>query len=465
MKPSATQDTNHREEAEGAGIAARLYAFDIADAVLGQGLPLDEAQARADAGRGPRSGAPGDPRDRAHGHMMVLTMLRRLGQIDAGLKRFLRRVPSGRGRPARTLMRLGAAQMMFLDTPPHAAISTLLTVADQRRLGSYKGLVNAVLRQFAEAVPHLQRTQDAARLDMPDWLWKALVAAHGKPLARAIAKAHLTPPPLDLTLRKDADPALADRLGARRVPTGSLRIDNAGPVPRLAGYGAGEWWVQDAAARLPAGLLIAALSKRGDAGPARVADLCAAPGGKTAQLCDAGFAVTAIDNSEARLERLAENMKRLGFDPETICADAETWRPPDPLDGVLLDAPCSATGTIRRHPELPWIRDASMVPDLQACQIRLIASAAAMVRPGGVIVYATCSLLPEEGEDAVRAALDSVPGLALDPIGPDEVKGLPEAVTADGMLRTLPSFWQHRAGARSGGMDGFFAARMTVGQG
>jgi len=449
--------TDNSESQAGAaadGVASRLLAFDVLEAVLAKGEPLDDAFDRQKA---PKSG-PMAGRDRAHARLLVLTTLRRLGQIDAVLNRYLRRKPSGKGRAALTLMRLGAAQMMFLETPPHAAVSTLLTVADKRRLQGFKGLINAVLRKLSGAVPNAMRTQDAARLNCPDWLWTALDKAYDPGTVRCIAEAHLEEAPLDLTVKDPGEGNWADRLKADRLPNGSLRLWNSGDVRQLPGFQAGAWWVQDAAAALPARLLLGKVGPAAE-GVKTLADLCAAPGGKTAQLAAAGHRVFAVERSAPRLERLRENLARLKLDAETVEADVLDWQPPEPLDGLLLDAPCSATGTVRRHPDLPWRKegwDRDTLPGLQTAMLR---RAAGMLKPGAALVYATCSLLPEEGEEVIAAAMSDDAALMPDPITPDEVPGLGEAVTADGFLRTTPDLWRQRSGPRRGGLDGFFVAR------
>jgi 16S rRNA (cytosine967-C5)-methyltransferase len=240
----------------------------------------------------------------------------------------------------------------------------------------------------------------------------------------------------------------AERLEAEILPTGSLRREAGGDVAALPGFAEGEWWVQDAAAALPVRML-------GDVSGLRVADLCAAPGGKTAQLIVAGARVTAVDISGKRLERLAQNLARLGLVAETIVADAVKWRPETPLDAVLLDAPCTATGTLRRHPDIAWNKQPADLARLASLQDRLLAAALAMVKPGGLVVYATCSLQPEECEQRIAGLLESAANVERVAIAADEVPGLEDTVTAPGDLRTLPCHWAER-----GGLDGFFAARL-----
>ncbi|WP_114377256.1 RsmB/NOP family class I SAM-dependent RNA methyltransferase [Elioraea thermophila] len=423
-----------------AGAAPRSAAIALLEAVVGRRRTLEEAL---------DSLPPLDPRDRAFAHLLAATVLRRLGTLDAVLEPFLRRPPPEAVRHA---LRLGAAQLLLLGTPPHAAVSA--TVAAVRGLPkgtAFAGLANAVLRRIAGEGPAALAGLDAPRLDTPDWLWRAWHAAYGPATARAIAEAHAREAPLDLTLKPGLDAATwAERLEAKLLPTGSLRLASADrPVPSLPGYDEGAWWVQDAAAALPARLLRPAAGER-------IADLCAAPGGKTAQLAAAGAAVTAVEASAERAKRLADNLGRLGLAAELVVGDALAWTPADAFDAVLLDAPCTATGTIRRHPDIPHLKRPRDLGPLVQAQKALLAAAARVTRPGGRLVYAVCSLQPEEGEGVVAEAPSL--GLAPDPIRPEEVAGLAEAVTPAGHLRTLPCHWAER-----GGLDGFFVARFRRG--
>jgi len=290
-------------------------------------------------------------------------------------------------------------------------------------------------------------------LDTPEWLMERWAAHYGVATARAIAVAHTQEPALDLTVK--SDPAKwAAALDGRVLDTGTVRAVASGPVPQLPGYDDGAWWVQDAAAALPAKLL-------GDIRGKSVADLCAAPGGKTAQLAQAGAQVTAIDRSPARVARLRENLTRLSLQAETVVADAVEWAgPPEGFDGILIDAPCTSTGTIRRHPDVAWLRQESDIAALTALQQRLLKKSVSLLKPGGTLVYCTCSLEPEEGEQAVAALLASEPALRRVPIEASEVAGLAEIITADGDLRTLPSHLPN-ADPKLGGLDGFYASRLV----
>ena len=298
-------------------------------------------------------------------------------------------------------------------------------------------MVNAVLRKVAA---HRGWT-DLPPQPMPDWLRDPVAAAYGEEAARAIEAAHQAGAPLDLTPKPGAVVE-----GAETLPTGSLRVHGPAQVSALPGFAAGDWWVQDAAAALPVRLLDPQAGER-------IADLCAAPGGKTLQLAAAGAQVTAVDISPARLRRVAENLNRCALSADLVAADALEWRPDTALEAVLLDAPCSATGTIRRHPDLSFLRDGSGIPGLVDLQARLIDHALSLIRPGGRLVYAVCSLLPDEGEVQVAAALARHPGLAVET--PDLPGVTPGWITAEGGLRTRPDFWADR-----GGMDGFFMARL-----
>jgi 16S rRNA (cytosine967-C5)-methyltransferase len=311
-------------------------------------------------------------------------------------------------------------------------------------------LVNAVLRRLAEHGAERLRELDAAALDTPGWLLTRWTHHYGADVAHAIALANGQEPALDLTVKDD--PAhWANALGGRMLPTGSVRAVVQGPVPQLPGFAEGAWWVQDAAAALPARLF-------GDLRGKTVADLCAAPGGKTAQLAAAGAHVIAVDRAPARLDRLRQNLSRLGLTAETVAADATQWQA-GPFDAVLLDAPCSSTGTIRRHPDIPWLKQAADIAKLVSVQRRLIARAVELTKPGGLLVYCTCSLEPEEGVEIVEDLLARDPRLRRRPISAAEIGGLDAWVTPIGDLRTLPCQLPD-PDPKMAGLDGFFAARL-----
>ncbi|BBK41069.1 MFS transporter [Allostella vacuolata] len=433
-------------QAASAGLPARRAAVAVLFAVLEQQRPLDEALSEgalsAFDGAGPVEG-----RDRAFVRLLVATALRRLGEIDAVLAAYLTSPLEGADPRARTALRLGVAQIVHLGTPAHAAVSATVDTMAGHGSARLKGLVNAVLRRVAAGGHAPREGAAAARKNTPQWLWASWERAYGAEAATAIATAHLADPPLDLTVKGDPG-QWAATIGGLVRPTGTVRVVDAGPVAELPGYGEGAWWVQDAAAALPVRLL-------GDVAGQSVIDLCAAPGGKTAQLAAAGARVTAVDLSPRRSRLLAENLARLDLAAELVTADAVTWRPAALADAVLVDAPCSATGTIRRHPDIPYLRRRDEVGRLTGLQDRLLAAAVEMVRPGGRIVFATCSLQPEEGGERIAALLAGGAPVALDPVDPGELPGLPEALGPDGTVRTLPGFW-----ADAGGMDGFYAARL-----
>ena len=389
-----------------------------------------------------------EPRDRAFARLLAASLLRRLGQIDALIDHCLERPLKARYRDTRDLLRLGTLQLVFLETPPHAAVSTTLALAEDPRTAGQKGLINALLRRLATEGAALAAQQDAPRLNTPAWLWKTWVHAYGPIAAHGIAAASLTEPPLDLTVKDDPE-SWAERLRAQVLFGQTLRLAKAeGDIVRLAGFESGAWWVQDAAAALPAQLL-------GDLRGKTVLDICAAPGGKTAQLAAAGGRVTAVERSPARVLRLKENLQRLRLSAETVTADALVWRPTASADAILLDVPCSATGTLRRHPDIAHLKGPADVTKLASFQDRLLKTSLEMVKPGGLIVYATCSLQPEEGPERIAALLAGNAPVARVPVTAEEVYGRSEFITADGDLRTLPSHL-----AEEGGIDGFYACRL-----
>ena len=422
-------------------LAARDAALGLLDAILRKGRALDDAVTASKPIQGLAK------RDRAFVRVLAATTLRRLGEIDAILAAVLAQ-PFGQLAPkAANLLRLGVCQLMFLGMPAHAVVHTAVSLARHAPRACSPALVNAVLRRVARDGGAIAATLDSAKLNTPAWLWAILSEAYGENVCRRIALAHLAPPTLDLTAKDPAETAAT--LGGRLLPTGTVRLDELGEVTTLSGYAEGLWWVQDAAAALPARLL-------GDVRDLRVIDLCAAPGGKTAQLAFAGAHVTAVDRSPKRMVRLQENLDRLRLNVEARIEDAETWRPAEPADAVLVDAPCSSTGTIRRHPDIARHRTPTDVQALLPIQDRLLRAAIAMVRPGGTVVYTVCSFLPEEGPARVAALLEHVKEVRRSPIRPDAVGGAAELVSAEGDLLSLPCHW-----ADVGGLGGFYACRLV----
>ncbi len=420
------------------GLAARKGAAGLVAGVTERRESLSDLIA---AGNGPLAAL--EPGERARAQSLATGVLRHLGRIDAVLGGFLRKAP-----PPHALnpLRLAVAEMRLDGVPDHAAVDGAVRLARSHPKGGHvAGLVNAVARKVAAGGAALWEATPETGL--PDWLADPVREAWGAAALAGIEAAHLREPPLDLTLREPADAAAwAARLGAEVLPTGSLRMAARGRVSGLPGFEEGAWWVQDAAAAIPARML-------GDVKGLRVLDLCAAPGGKTLQLAAAGARVTALDVSRPRLARLRENLARTGLAARMVEADALGWTPAEPFDAVLVDAPCSATGTIRRHPDLPHVRAGRDPGPLVELQAALLARAWTMVRPGGRLVFCTCSLLPAEGEDQVARFADATPGARR--VAPDATAlGIdPDWIDGAGGLRLRPDFWPDR-----GGMDGFHAA-------
>lgn len=454
-RPQPARDGAPRGErperaADEPGLATRRLAVDILSDVLDGGRPLDQVLDH-------RASIPSfrnlEPADRAFVRALVSTTLRRLGLVDDALKRLMSRPLPSKAVRVRHILRVAAAQLLFMGVPDHAAVSLATELASRdRALQPWKAMVNGVLRSLVRERETILADQDGERLVTPLWLWRDWCETWGEEAARAFARVHMVEPALDLSVRSDAA-GWAERLGGVVLPTGSVRLVPHGRIDEMAGFTAGEWWVQDAAAALPARLF-------GPVAGLTVADLCAAPGGKTAQLAAAGAEVTAVDVSAGRLERLKQNLARLRLtDVATVAADLETWTPKAAFDAILLDAPCSATGTLRRNPDVGRHHKAGDVVELAALQARLLARAAEWVKPGGLLVYCTCSLQKAEGEDQIAAFLAADPRFERVPVRPEEVGGLVGAITAEGDLRTRPDLLAAED-PRLAGLDGFFAARL-----
>ena len=423
------------------GLAARATALEILFNVLDRHQPFDEALVQH------RGIANLSDSDRGFIRQICATTLRRLGQIDALIDCCLDKPLPKRAQDIRYILRIGVAQIAFLKTPSHAAVDTAVNLADVYGFKPQKGFVNALLRRIVKEGEALIVEQDAGRLNTPDWLWQTWCETYGEETTERIATAHLNEPPLDITVKKDAE-AWAKKLDGTVLPNGSIRRNGGGAVTGLSGYADGHWWVQDVAASLPVSLF-------GDVAGKTIIDLCAAPGGKTAQLAHAGAKVIANDRAEGRLKTLRENLNRLGLNAEIVKADSRTWQPSEPADGILIDAPCTATGTIRRHPDIPWLKQPGDIAAVADIQQTLLQSAGSMIKPGGTIIFCTCSLQIEEGPDQISAFLDNTDEISRDPIREDEVFGIQEWLTEAGELRTLPHHW-----GQYGGMDGFFTARL-----
>lgn len=429
------------------GLVCRLAAATALSDVVVNGRGLDEALAAA--AQHPRFTAL-DVRDKALARSIVIVSLRRLGTLRRLLGRLLDKGLPKKSGQLEWILVATAAQILFLDVPDHAAVNACVqAVRLDPASQPFAALANAVARNVARGRDDPD-SQDPF-VDTPGWLATRWRKTYGDATAAAIAAANRAEVPLDVTVRSDPE-GWAQRLDGDVLATGSVRLRTHMPVPELPGYADGQWWVQDAAAALPARLL------KAEAGE-RVVDLCAAPGGKTAQLCATGAVVTAVDRSAERLKRFAVNMDRLGFSAETEVADVAAYTA-QPFDAVLLDAPCSATGTMRRHPDVGWIKRASDIPVLAALQSRMLDRAAALLRPGGRLVYCTCSIEPEEGEAQITALLRRNPDLARSPVLLAEVSGLAESLTPLGELRTLPCH-PARLDPPIVGLDGFYAARLV----
>jgi 16S rRNA (cytosine967-C5)-methyltransferase len=431
-------------------VSARGVALDLLNRVLVQKRALEEAFERH-----PDLGAL-ENRDRQFVRALATATLRHLARIDRILALCLERPLPARAGAVRDVLRLGATQLLVLGTPAHAAVdSAVALTAGLGGMAGYKGLVNAVLRRITGENEALLAKAPPGEASLPDWLWQSWSNAYGAALAAEIAGALLDEPPLDFTVKRPAESAQwAEALHARVLAGGTLRRPAHDPerphrLDEAPGFAEGAWWVQDFAASLPVKLL-------GDVFGKRVLDLCAAPGGKTAQLAAAGAKVTALDRSQDRLQRLKQNLDRLGLIAECEAADATLWAAAQDFDIVLLDAPCSSTGTLRRHPDVAWLKDPRDIQKLAAAQDRLIDAALRLTRPSGTLLYCVCSLQPEEGPERIAAALARHPDLARAPLTEAEVFGLREVLTPEGDMRTLPCHL-----AEQGGMDGFYAARLV----
>jgi 16S rRNA (cytosine967-C5)-methyltransferase len=431
-------------------MAARQAAARLLAAVVEAKTPLD---GMTDGQHGHPQYRALDERDRGLVRAILVSALRHRVTIETMIRERLDRPLPGNAHMLSHILHVALAQMLFLDIPDSAAVDVAVEQAKaDPRTQRFASLVNAVLRGVgrdkAEALPRVL----AATRDAPDWFIRRVEKAYGRDAADAILAAHRLESPVDFTVKSDAA-GWAEKLGGTVLPTGSVRIERLDrAVTELPFYAEGDWWVQDAAAALPVRLM-------GDVAGKRVADLCAAPGGKTAQLAAAGAKVTAVEISANRLKRLASNLARLKLDAQLVAADLATYAPGEPFDAILLDAPCSSTGTVRRHPDVLWTKTEADITKLAGVQRKLLDSAAQLLKPGGTLVFSNCSLDPEEGEALVRGFLKATPGMALDPIRHEDAPGIAEFVTGEGFLRTTPAGLAMDTLAMSG-LDGFFAARL-----
>ncbi|MCX7305715.1 MAG: RsmB/NOP family class I SAM-dependent RNA methyltransferase [Hyphomicrobiales bacterium] len=431
------------------GLAARKTAAKLLATVIDARTPLDGL---TDNDNGHPYYLALDARDRSLVRAILTTALRFRVTIGKLLSRRLERPLPPNAHTLTHILHVAAAQILFLDIPDSAAVDLAVTHAkSDPRTTRFAALVNGVLRSMARSKDAELEPMLATTLDAPDWFVARLTAAYGADRTTAILAAHRIEAPVDVSVK--SNPQLwAERLGGMVLPTGGVRIERlAASVPELPGFADGEWWVQDAAAGLPARLL-------GDIAGKNVADLCAAPGGKTTQLVLAGANVTAIDTSKNRLSRLGQNLARLNLQAQMVQADLLAYEPPELFDAVLLDAPCSSTGTIRRHPDVPWTKSAADIEKLAALQARMIVVAARLVKPGGRVVFSNCSLDPSEGEALFAAFLAASPDVVLDPAVAGEVPGMDSFLSKQGLLRTTPADLQ-LANPGVSGLDGFFAAR------
>lgn len=429
----------------GEALAARNAALFLLSTVLDRKTPLDQALEES------RELHALPARDRAFIRMIVATTLRRMGQIDDFIRRASERNEPPQPPLLRHLLRIGAAQIAFMDVPDYAAADTSVRLAEEAGLGKQKGFVNAILRRIAREHRDWAGKQDAPRMNAPEWLMRAWIDDYGLRTAAEIAQANMAEAPLDITIK---NPGMKEywieTLQASALPTRTLRRAAGGAVHELPGFDDGMWWVQDAAASLPAQLF-------GNIEGKTVIDLCAAPGGKTAQMAAAGAHVVALDRSAARTKRLADNLRRLRLD-KNVCieiADGAEWKPKESAQFILCDAPCTATGTIRRHPDVAHLKSAQDMARLAATQTRLLDNAAAMLAPGGILVYCTCSLQKDEGERQIESLLTRRADIRRMPVTAAETSSIEGIIDANGDVRILPFHL-----AAMGGMDGFFIGRL-----
>ena len=457
-----TKSFENQEHHSKPGLAARQVAATVLARIIDDGRGLDGI---LETRHGPSALKNLSPADTKLVRAIATTALRNRGVIDHCLNKLMSRKPPKNARHLLHTLHVAGAQILFMDVPDSAAVDLAVTsLSGNSRSQRFASLGNAVLRKLAknkETILGALTPQEQARLNMPPWMWQQTRKSFGKDRAQKIAELHMLEPMIDLTVK--ADPCeWAERLGGTVLYGNSIRVPTKGSVDSWEGFERGEWWVQDFAAHLPAHLL-------GDISGKNVIDLCAAPGGKTAQLINAGANVTALEAVRSRCDRLEENLKRLQFDAKIVNADLFDWKPDSLFDAVLLDAPCSSTGTIRRHPDVQWSKSKDQIGELADLQFNMTVHAARFLKPGGILVFSNCSLMRSEGEDLFAKISKNRFGLEAEKLTPDDLFGLEECITGQGTARTLPSHMlsvprpegNDIAPERMGGLDGFFAARFV----
>tara|TARA_B100000029_G_scaffold504468_1_gene583360 strand:- start:5565 stop:6896 length:1332 start_codon:yes stop_codon:yes gene_type:complete len=441
MKPNSFKNNS--------GLMSREVSLEILTSVLEKEIPLDSAITNS------KKITKLSTRDRSFSRLLVTTVLRRLGQIDAAIDESLRRKLTKNQSVVRNSMRLGIAQLVFLRTAPHAAINSSVQLVKNNRRSGMAGLVNAVLHKInIDGSLALQKSSEAEQLNTPCWLQKSWEKAYGTIITKAIMSSHLDEPPLDFTIAQHKTAKeWAKRLNGILLDTGSVRRYSGGLVKELDGYDEGAWWVQDTAASIPAKLF-------GNLKGQTAIDLCAAPGGKTAQLAAAGAKVVAVDISEDRLELLKDNLDRLNLNATIINSDVLDLGSNRLYDCILLDAPCTATGTIRRHPDINWLKKRNDLKSAMNTQSDLIRAAISMLAPGGRLIYSVCSLQPEEGPAQIEKIINDFKGIMRLPVTKDEIAGIknqdPSILNTKGDIQTLPCHFNE-----IGGVDGFFISRLV----
>ncbi len=447
MNTKDRAESSPQQEDNNKALVTRAVSLQILQTVLDKKQPLDQAFDNSNGFL-----ALEDARDRGFVKMLVTTTIRRLGQIDDLVRRSLTKQGQDISPPLlHHLLRLGTCQLVFMDVPNYAAVNTTVTLAEQSGLPRQKAFVNAVLRKIGREGKEWTTKQDIPRLNTPEWMLQHWINDYGIRTAVDIAQANMAEAPLDLTIKNKNDLEYWEKnLKAKRLPTDTIRLQSGGRIDQISGFSEGHWWVQDASAAIPARLF-------GDIKGKTVVDLCAAPGGKTAQLVGLGAHVIALDRSARRLVRFNENMERLGVKDyvSTEAADASVWTPQKPVDALLLDAPCTASGTLRKRPDVAWLKQPKDLDALKEQQRRLLENSSSMLKEGGMLIYCTCSLFKEEGEKQIDAFLNHHPEFERSPIQAEEIGGIKDVIDENGDLRILPFQM-----AAVGGMDGFYVARL-----